>query len=108
MYKYIIMKPDGVVSCETHKQRFEYEEVRRIVGGLVQIVPYFSSLEYEGRKFNRGTAYANEEGWVHGLPHNPHATNAWIKACPAGDPKRMDLAGTVLFVVKDKSDGKGS
>jgi hypothetical protein len=102
MYRYIIIKPDGSITCESHKKGFEYAEIRRIVDGLVQIIPYFSSFEYENTKHTRGTAYANEEGWLHNLPFNSTATSAWMKACPKGDPQRMQLMGNVVFVHKVK------
>jgi hypothetical protein len=28
----------------------------------------------------------------------------WMKACPKGDPERMQIAGTILFVVKIKEE----
>jgi hypothetical protein len=108
MYKYIIIKPDGTMSCETHKNKPDWREAGKYVGGYIQIVPYFSSLVYEGTKYNRGTAYCNENGWAEGLPNNPAAKEAWMKACPKGDPERMYISGTLLFVVKEKVDVKAS
>jgi hypothetical protein len=102
MYKYITIQPDGTLACETHKKRPEWKEIQKYVGGTFQLVPYFSSMVYDGVKYHRGTAYCNEEGWLTGLRPNPLATACWIKACPKGDPDRMQIAGPLLFVVKDK------
>ena len=107
-YKYITIKPDGTMSCETHKKLPEWKEIQKYVEGAFQLIPYFSSLEYDGTKLNRGTAYANENGYTEGLPRNRVAEDAWRKACPKGDPSRMTLLGTVLFVVKEKVDVKAS
>jgi hypothetical protein len=107
-YLYITISPTGENKCESHEKRPDYKEIQRRVGGLMQIVPYFSSLYYDGKKLNRGTAYCNEEGWLLGLPPNPNASAAWMKACPTGDPERMHIAGNLLFVVKEKVDVKAS
>jgi hypothetical protein len=110
MYRYVIIKTDGTTTSELHKKAPDWKEIQKYVEGLLQIIPYFSSLEYDGRKLSRGTAYANEEGYILGMAHNETATKAWMKACPKGDPERMQLAGPVLFVAKEKeiNDGKTS
>jgi hypothetical protein len=107
-YKYIVIKPDGALSCETHAKPPQWREIQKYVGGPFQLVPYFSSLEFDGTKYNRGTAYCNEEGWIKRMAPNPLATACWIKACPKGDPERMQIAGPLLFVVKERVDVKGS
>ena len=102
MYRYVIIKSDGTLATELHKKAPDYREIQKYVEGSFQIIPYFSSLEFVGRKLNRGTAYANENGYTEGKPFNPIASACWLKACPKGDPKRMILLGTVLFVAKEK------
>jgi hypothetical protein len=102
MYRYVIIKPDGTLETELHKKAPDYREARKYVEGSIQIIPYFSSMEFDGRKLNRGTAYANENGYTEGKSYNLIASACWLKACPKGDPKRMVLLGTVLFVAKDK------
>lgn len=104
MYRYIVIEPSGATRTMLAKKAPEWKEIQKHVEGTFQIVPYFSSLEYEGRKLQRGTAYANEEGYIKGMAHNPEATKAWMKACPKGDPRRMQLCGPVLFVAKEKVD----
>jgi hypothetical protein len=107
-YKYITIGEDGALLCETHKKVPDWKEIQRRVGGSFQIVPYFSSMDYDGTKYNRGTAYCNEEGWIKGLAFNPLASACWLKACPKGDPKRMMISGPLLFVAKEKVDAKVS
>ena len=102
MYRYVIIKPDGIIETELHKKAPNYKEAQKYVEGSFQIIPYFSSLEFDGRKLSRGTAYANENGYTEGKSLNPIASACWIKACPKGDPDRMILLGTVLFVAKEK------
>jgi hypothetical protein len=107
-YKYIILEPDGEIKCESHKKRPDWRQIQKYTKGIFQEVPYFSSLELDGKKYNRGTAYCNEEGWVTGMAPNLLATAAWMKACPTGDPRRMQIAGPLLFVVKEKVDADAS
>ena len=78
-YKFITVAPDGQIACETHKKLPEWREIQKYVGGPFQIVPYFSSMELDGTKYNRGTAYCNEEGWIKGLQHNLLASAMWMK-----------------------------
>ena len=68
----------------------EYEFLRETVGGLIQPIPYFT--KYNGR--SRGTAYANEEGWLLGLPLNTRASDAWLACFPEGS---TGLAGDVII-----------
>ena len=103
-YKYIVIKPSGDVLCETHKKRPEWREIQKYVEGPFQVLPYFTSLTYQGVKYSRGTAYCNENGWVVGLKPNSLATACWKIACPKGDPERMRIAGTILFVSKVKEE----
>lgn len=103
-YKFIIISPDGKIVCETHKKLPDWRELQKYVGGLFQIIPYFSSMELDGTKYNRGTAYCNEEGWLKDMDFNPLATAMWMKACPKGDPERMHIAGPLLFIVKEKTN----
>jgi hypothetical protein len=109
-YRYVTIFSDGSSESSVHDKRPDWKEIQQHVGGTFQIVPYFSSLDYNGRKLQRGTAYCNENGYVYGMPHNETATRAWMKACPKGDPKRMRISGPLLFVAKEKEapNGKAS
>lgn len=107
-YKYIIIHPDGKLVCETHEKLPHWKGIQKYVEGPFQIVPYFSSLTFDGKKYNRGTAYCNEEGKLKGMAPNMLASAAWLKACPQGDPRRMSIAGPLLFIAKEKPDAKAS
>jgi hypothetical protein len=102
LYRYVTIYPDGSLESSCHTKPPQWKEIQKYVDGSFQLVPYFSTLEYDGRKLNRGTAYCNEEGWVKNMPFNPLASACWLKACPKGDPERMQIAGPLLFVAKDK------
>jgi len=104
MYIYITVKPDGALASEYKPKPPDYKEVQKYVDGWMQILPYFSSMEFDGKVYNRGTAYCNEEGWLQGLQPNPLASACWLKACPKGDPKLMHIVGTLLFVAKVKEE----
>ena len=106
MYKYIIIKSDGEITTEEHPKAPDWKTIQKYTDGIFQIVPYFSSLTYRDVKYQRGTAYVNEEGYMRGLPHNKVATAAWMRACPKGDPERMQLHGTLLYVAKQKGQEK--
>ena len=101
-YRYVTIKPDGELISSVEKKPPDWKVIQKYVEGSFQLIPYFSSLEFDGRKLNRGTAYANEEGYIKGMAFNPLATACWMKACPEGDPQRMQLCGPVLFVAKEK------
>ncbi len=107
-YKYITVAPDGKIECETHKKQPEWRAIQKYVHGPFQSIPYFSSMEFDGTKYNRGVAYCNEEGWIKNMLPNPLATACWMKACPGGDPSRMQIAGPLLFVVKEKASVEAS
>jgi hypothetical protein len=107
-YKYVTIEPDGKLSFETHKKPPDWKEIQKYVGGAFQIVPHFSSLHFDGVKYTRGTAYCNENGYTEGLAVNHLASACWLKACPKGDPNRMIILGSLLFVVKEKANVEAS
>jgi hypothetical protein len=102
MYRYVVIKPNGTIESSLHKKAPDWREAQKYVEGPFQILSHFSSLIYEDRVLNRGTAYANEEGRLRGMEHNEAATRAWMRACPKGHPARMQLCGPILFVAKEK------
>jgi len=104
--KHIMIKipPHGPISLDYFTKKPDYKMLREAVGGMIQEVPYFTKMTYNGRKFPRGIAYANEEGFMLNLPDNMRARELWRIACPTGDPDRMYLCGTVIFVCKEPND----
>lgn len=51
------------------------------VGGLIEAVPSFDTIQYQGEK-RHCVAFCNEEGKLIGLPANRHATRLWHQALP--------------------------
>ena len=107
-YLYFTIHPDGRVTCDSHMKTPDYRVIQQYVNGSFELVPYFSSFTHDGVKYSRGTAYCNMEGKLTGMPFNPYATKAWMAACPKGDPRRMAIAGPLLFVVKEKVNAETS
>ena len=108
MYRYITIQPNGLITSWVEKKAPDWKEIQKYVEGPFQIVPYFSKYEMLDTMYNRGTAYVNENGRITDMAHNPTATQGWMKACPKGDPDRMKIYGPLLFVAKEKSNGKTS
>jgi hypothetical protein len=104
MYIYVTIQPDGKIESAYHEKKPHWKEIQQYVEGPFQLVPYFSSMVLDGRKLNRGIAYCNEEGWVKGMAPNYLASACWMKACPKGDPNRMQIAGPLLFVAREKAN----
>jgi hypothetical protein len=67
---------DGIeIEVKPKGESFSYEELKMIVGGLVEIVPL-----PDGRSM-----VVNEEGKLIGLPKNEEATKMWNKQYPIED-----------------------
>lgn len=101
-YHVLVIKTDGTVEKTVQPKAPTYEQQKAAVGGYIETIPYFTNLIYDGRQYKRGTAYANEEGRLHGLPLNPLASALWMSSCPGGEPSRMLLCGDVIFHAKVK------
>lgn len=63
------------------------------VGGYIELIPFFT--KYNGEK---GIAFCNEEGKLHGMIPNLAATQAWRDQ---GGTEYDYLAGPVLFLTGD-------
>ena len=73
------------------------EELKTVVGGWLETVPYFT--KYNGEPC---IAFCDEEGKLKHKPHNPHAQILWEKAY--GRPITEDyLVGNIVIVVGPKS-----
>ena len=92
-----ILYADGTATFTDSLKNPTYETLSKAVGGMIETIPYFTKLEYDGITYNRGTAYCNEEGLLLGLPFNANATEAWKKSCPKGNVSLMHLCGDVIF-----------
>jgi hypothetical protein len=101
-YAVFIIRTDGRVEKTVQPKAPTYDQQTKAVGGFIETVPYFTKMTHDGVLYTRGTAYANEEGRLHGLPINRSAMTRWQSSCPGGDPSRMTLCGDVIFYARVK------
>lgn len=106
-YHVLEIKATGAIVKTVQSEEPDYEQQSKAVGGYIETIPYFTKLTHEGIDYKRGTAFANEEGHLYGLPMNLRAMDFWLKSCSKGDPKRMRLAGDVIFYAKVKENSHG-
>lgn len=99
-YCVLEIKADGRIVKSVQPKAPTYDQQRKAVGGYIQTIPYFTKALHEGVRYNRGTAYADEEGMLKGKPLNHNAMMLWRFSCPDGDPSRMRLCGDVIFFAK--------
>lgn len=101
---YIVLefKTDGRIIKTIQPKKPDYEQQKKAVGGFIETIPYFTKAMHEGQLYSRGTAFANEEGQLLGLPPNRNAMALWRFSCPDGEFNRMSLAGDVIFYAKVK------
>lgn len=100
-YLIFLIPPHGSIDVKQQPKQPTLHEMQGWVGGSIQEVPYFTKLTVDGILYRRGQAYANEEGFIKGLEPNPRAHEFWKRSCPEGDPKRMHVCGTIIYVVKE-------
>jgi hypothetical protein len=72
----ITVHPDGKIEEEELIKVPNLGQLQRIVGGYIELIPYFST--YEGRTC---IAFCNENGKPKGLPANRPAQELWEIAC---------------------------
>lgn len=101
-YHVLIIKTDGTITKTVQPKAPDYAQQVKAVGGYIQTIPYLTKLCWEGVEYKRGTAFANEEGMLKGMPLNRNAMAFWKLSCPKGDPDRMHLCGDVIFYAKVK------
>lgn len=101
-YVVLEIKADGRIVKTIQTKKPDYEQQKKAVGGFIETIPYFTKAIHQAVLYQRGTAYANEEGQLKGLPINRNAMALWRFSCPAGSPDRMTLCGDVIFFAKVK------
>lgn len=101
-YAVLEIKVDGRIVKTIQPKKPDYKQQKKAVGGFIETIPYFKKVMYEGILYQRGTAYADEEGMLKGKPYNRNAMALWRFSCPNGDPSRMTLCGDVIFYAKVK------
>ena len=91
----VTITPDGEITKEAITQLPKLDQLQKIVGGFIELIPYFD--QYEGSACR---AFCNEEGKLPhvGLPDNPTATAAWLAA--VGVKRIPDhLVGNIAIIV---------
>lgn len=97
-YTVYLFKASGTVTKTQQDKKPTYDECVKAVGGYIETIPFFT--KYDDRI--RGTAYANEEGMLKGLPLNKLAIKAWQESLVSGyDPSRTNLCGDIILYFKD-------
>jgi Domain of unknown function (DUF3846) len=86
---------DGSVQSETLLGPPALEELRKIVGGHIELVPFFNT--FDGAPC---VAFCNEHGKLDGLPANPTAQSYWLRALNNRDPRDY-LVGNIAVVTGD-------
>lgn len=83
-------------------------ELQRVVGGYIEIVPYWITAKVGRDSATRAPAcvFCNEEGKLHRLPRNHFADALWKEAIAAdfghrGTPQGDYLVGPVAIVTGD-------
>lgn len=69
------ISPDGSIASITQPAVPEYDQLRELVGGMIEAVPLFG--RYQGRWC---VAFCDEEGKLFGLEPNQLATQEWANA----------------------------
>lgn len=83
------------------------QQLQKAVGGYIEVVPYFDTIEHDGA-VHRCAAFCNEEGKLNGLEFNARATTLWDAALRrAGGPglgcRPVDvLVGPVVVIFGDR------
>ena len=98
MYRIITIRVDGSQVHADVSKVPHWTELKNSVGGYIQIVPSFSTYEYCGYKYQRGTVYCDEEGKLKGYAVNRKATEAWYKA--HGSRHNDCLVGDIVLIFK--------
>lgn len=83
-------------------RKFDYKELQGFVGGMLEGVP---GIRYKGKIVR--SAYANEEGLLLGLPHNPKASDMWEGGKRSAEymgERYYGLSGPVILVLPRDPD----
>lgn len=75
----LVIKPDGSHTVSKLTDEPTLEALHEIVGGYIERVPYFTTIEIGGTVRNC-LVFCNEDGKSKGLPINRTATLAWDRA----------------------------
>jgi hypothetical protein len=101
----LIVSPRGSIKTCPLTRPPELEGVQREVGGWLEQVPHFKSIDYRGT-VQTCVAFCNEEGKLNKLPVNDAATRMWAAALKRQglDIRQVNdvLVGTIVVVFGDQ------
>jgi hypothetical protein len=93
----VSISPGGEVKRTPLNTHPTLDQLKDIVGGYIELVPYFNKFENKPC-----IAFCNEMGKLHELPVNLKATNLWIDAY-GGSVSPDYLVGSIAIVVGPRS-----
>lgn len=93
----VAIHPDGLVHRALIDTHPTLDQLKDIVGGYIELIPYFNKFENKPC-----LAFCNEMGKLTGLPVNLKATNLWIDAY-GGSVSPDYLVGSIAIVVGPRS-----
>jgi len=99
-YHIFVLEIDGTVEHSTQPKAPDYMQWQRW-HRVCQIIPCFKSFTFEGVKYSRGTALADENGITNHQPLNRPATKAWAANFKPGQGPDYYLLGRVIFYAKE-------
>jgi hypothetical protein len=96
----ISLDADGTETVTEVTGEPKYELIKEAIGGgSLEVVPFFSRYVHKDRWVSC-VAFCDEEGKLHGLPFNQHATEHWEKSLKAnGHPGLIVNGGLVDHLV---------
>lgn len=105
----IIMALNGDTELREFDRPPTLEELQAGVGGYLEVVPFFNSIDYGGSVLNC-VAFCNEQGKFEYLPINDRATATWELALKRHGQKLRDehdammdfLVGPVIVLFGDR------
>lgn len=104
-----IISPNGSIHTTKLDAPPTLEQLHDGVGGYIELVPMFDTIVHGG-EVHECIAYCNEEGKLHGLPVNHHATKLWDSALrrrhPGAEERRREhdyLVGSIVILYGDKA-----
>lgn len=93
MKRLVAIHPEGTITEEIITKVPTLEDLQKIVGGYIEVVPYFN--RYDDKMC---VAFCNEEGKLKQLPVNMPAQALWMQAVE-GRPLNDMLVGSIAIVV---------
>lgn len=77
----LIISPNGITRLVESAQAPDLDWLKMgINNGMLETVPFFTSVDHEGKRIENCVAFCDEEGKLKALPYNETATTQWNKA----------------------------